>query len=57
MQNDGRLVHRMGRSTDPKDAEAVTSANMLHACVSGSMLAGISWMEGQQPVVQLVSRC
>ncbi|GFH07430.1 MYND-type domain-containing protein, partial [Haematococcus lacustris] len=50
--NDGKMA-RMEMETDPDDQEAVVAANMQLCHVEGVLLAGVSYMPGCDPTVQL----
>jgi len=47
-------MHRLVRKTEPGDATAVVSANMRFAFLDAVLFAGVSWVEGQDPMIQLV---
>lgn len=54
VQAERRLMHRLVRKTEPGDATAVVSANMRFAFLDAVLFAGVSWVEGQDPMIQLV---
>lgn len=54
MQSDGRLVHRCEMRTDGSDSQVVVAANMQFMMMEGPLMAGVSYLEGHDPVVQLV---